>query len=166
MARRHAAEVRRAAVDLFSKGHGKAFVASRLGLSRTIVEQWSLTYRAVGSEVLLAMGSTHRKYDFETKVAAASAVVDLGRPKSEVMVEFGIASRSPLNAWCSRYREGGADALRPRPKGRPKAQSTPKTREQQLEREVERLRAQVAYLKKSIALKAELGLLPGRGPRP
>ena len=167
MARRHAAEVRRAAVDLFSKGHGKAFVASRLGLSRTIVEQWSLTYRAVGSEALLAMGSTHRKYDFETKVAAASAVVDLGRPKSEVMVEFGIASRSPLNAWCSRYREGGAEALRPKPKGRPKgAEAAPATREQQLEREVRRLEAQVAYLKKSIALKAELGLLPGRGPRP
>lgn len=97
MARRHAAEVRRAAADLFSKGHGKTFAASRLGLSRAVVEQWSLTYRAVGSEALLAMGSAHRKYDFETK-AAASAVVDPGRPKSEVMAEFGIASRSPLNA--------------------------------------------------------------------
>ena len=46
------------------------------------------------------------------------------------------------------------------------ADAAPATREQQLEREVRRLEAQVAYLKKSIALKAELGLLPGRGPRP
>ena len=63
------------------------------------------------------------------------------------MAEFGIASKSPLNAWCSKYREGGVEALRPRPKGRPKAEPAPKTREEELEREVERLRAQVAYLK-------------------
>lgn len=166
MAGRHAAEVRRAAVELFSRGHGETFVANRLGLSRAVVEQWFLTYRAVGSEALLAMGTAHREYDFETKVAAASAVVDLGRPKPEVMAEFGIASKSPLNAWCSKHREGGVEALRPRPKGRPKAEPAPKTREEELEREVERLRAQVAYLKKSIALKAELGLLPGSGQRP
>lgn len=166
MAGRHAAEVRRAAVELFSRGHGETFVANRLGLSRAVVEQWFLTYRAVGSEALLAMGTAHREYDFETKVAAASAVVDLGRPKPEVMAEFGIASKSPLNAWCSKYREGGVEALRPRPKGRPKAEPAPKTREEELEREVERLRAQVAYLKKSIALNAELGLLPGSGQRP
>ena len=166
MAKRHAKEVRRAAADLFSRGHGRTFVADRLGLSRAVVEQWLLTYRAVGSEALLAMGTVHREYDFETKVAAASAVVDLGRTKPEVMAEFGIASKSPLNVWCSRYREGGADALRPRPKGRPKAESAPKTREEELEREVEKLEAQVAYLKKSIALKAELGLLPGIGRRP
>ena len=99
--------------------------------------------------------------------AAASAVVDSGRAKPEVMREFGIASKSPLDSWCRKYRECGAEALRPKPKGRPKgAEAAPATREQQLEREVRRLEAQVAYLKKSIALKAELGLLPGRGPRP
>ena len=38
--------------------------------------------------------------------------------------------------------------------------------ERELEERVRKLEAQVAYLKKSIALKAELGLLPGRGPRP
>lgn len=57
MAGRHAAEVRRAAVELFSRGHGETFVANRLGLSRAVVEQWFLTYRAVGSEALLAMGN-------------------------------------------------------------------------------------------------------------
>ena len=63
-------------------------------------------------------GRGARTYDFGTKVAAASAVVDRGRPKSEVMRDFGIASRSPLDSWCRAYREGGAEALRPRPKGR------------------------------------------------
>ena len=130
------------------------------------MRKWQDTFRSVGREVLLGMGEK-RSYDWETKVAAASAVVDSGRAKPEVMRKFGIASKSPLEAWCRKYREGGAEALRPKPKGRPKgAEAAPATREQQLEREVRRLEAQVAYLKKSIALKAELGLLPGRGPRP
>ena len=104
------------------------------------------------------MGKTHARYDFETKVAAASAVVDGGMAKAEAMERFGIASLSPLKQWCRLYREGGAEALRPKPKGRPRgsgAKAAPATREQELERQVRRLEAQVAYLKKSIALKAE-----------
>ena len=65
------------------------------------------------------------------------------------MERFGIASLSPLKRWCGLYREGGAEALRPKPKGRPRGSGakTPMTREQELEREVRRLEAQVAYLK-------------------
>lgn len=158
--------VRSAAADMFERGFGRDAVACALGIPSRAVRQWHETFRAVGREVLLDMGKA-RSYDWGTKVAAASAVVDSGRAKPEVMREFGIASKSPLDSWCRKYREGGAEALRPKPKGRPKgAEVAPATREQQLEREVRRLEAQVAYLKKSIALKAELGLLPGRGPRP
>lgn len=49
-------------------------------------------------------------------------------------------------------------ALRPKPKGRHKGTSSPPkktTREQELERRVRKLEAENAYLKKSIALKAE-----------
>lgn len=157
--------VRSAAADMFERGFGRQAVARELGIPQNAVRKWQETFRAVGREVLLGMGCK-RSYDWETKVAAASAVVDSGRAKPEVMREFGIASKSPLESWCRKYREGGAEALRPKPKGRPKAAGAPMTREQELEREVRRLEAQVAYLKKSIALKAELGLLPGRGPRP
>ena len=157
--------VRSAAADMFEKGIGRQAVARELGIPQDAVRKWHETFRAVGREVLLGMGCK-RSYDWETKVAAASAVVDSGRAKPEVMREFGIASKSPLEAWCRKYREGGAEALRPKPKGRPMADGKPMAREQELEREVRRLETQVAYLKKSIALKAELGLLPGRGPRP
>lgn len=76
-------------------------------------------------------------------------------PKPEAMGRFGIASASPLDKWCRLCREGDAEALRPKPKGRPRREAALMTREQELEREVGRLGAQVAYLKKSIALKAE-----------
>ena len=50
----------------------------------------------------------------------------------------------------------GAEALRPKPKGRPSgSKARPRTREQELERRVRKLEAENAYLKKSIALKAE-----------
>lgn len=147
MAKMHGRETRLRTLRLFERGLGRDAVARKLGLSRSIVGKWLLTCRAVGSGVFLEMGGAHRAYDFGTKVAAASAVVDRGRPKSEVMRGFGIASRSPLDSWCRAYREGGAEALRPRPKGRPKADPAPKTREEELEREVRRLEVQVAHLK-------------------
>ena len=158
---------RELACDLFERGAGRASAAKRLGIPERAVAKWQLTYRAVGRGGLLDMGKTHARYDFETKVAAAKAVVDGGMAKPEAMERFGIASASPLDSWCRLYREGGAEALRPKPKGRPKgpgAKAAPKTREEELEERVRKLEAQVAYLKKSIALKAELRSRTGRRP--
>ena len=112
---------------------------------------------------LLAMGVKRAKYDYETKVAAARAVVDGGMSKPEAMVRFGIASATSLKKWCRLYREGGAQALKPKPKGRPKG-AVPPTREEELEERVRKLEAQVAYLKKSIALKAQRRSQTGTKP--
>ena len=162
--------------DRLLRGAGRRAVrpALRLRIGRSdawilarAVRKWQQTYRAVGRDGLLNMGKTHARYDFETKVAAAGAVVDGGMPKPEAMRRFGIASPSPLDRWCRLYREGGAEALRPKPKGRPGgsgAKAAPRTREQELEERVRKLEAQVAYLKKSIALKAELRSRTGRRP--
>ena len=109
------------------------------------------------------MGVKHTKYDYETKVAAARAVVDGGMSKPEAMVYFGIASVTPLKQWCRLYRQGGAQALKPKPQGRPKG-AVPPTREEELEERVRKLEAQVAYLKKSIALKAQRRSQTGTKP--
>lgn len=53
------------------------------------------TYRAIGRGGLLAMGGKRARYDYETKVAAASAAVDGGIPKPEATGRFGIASATP-----------------------------------------------------------------------
>lgn len=157
--------LRSAAAGMAAAGWGRERIADSLGVPRSTMRKWLRTNRSVGREGLLAMGSRRKSYSWEDKVAAARAVCEQGVPKPEAMARFGVAGESTLDTWCRRYREGGPEALAPRPKGRPAA-GPPATREQELEREVERLGAQVAYLKKSIALKAELGLLPGRGPRP
>ena len=163
---KHDRALRELAADLFASGHGCESVANRLGIPARAVRKWQQTYLAVGRDGLLNMGKAHTRYDFETKVAAASAVVDGGMAKPEAMERFGIASLSPLKRWCGLYREGGAEALRPKPKGRPRGSGAkaPKTREEELEERVRKLEAQVAYLKKSIALKAELRSRTGRRP--
>ena len=109
--------VRGLACGLFDRGFGHEAAAARLGIPLKAVRQWHLTYRAVGRDALLDMG-THRSYDYETKVAAARAVVDGGTAKPEAMERFGIASLTSLRQWCRLYREGGAEALRPKPRGR------------------------------------------------
>ena len=164
---RHDRLLRERAVEMFEKGLGYRSAARELGVPAEAVRDWQKTYRATGRDGLLAMGGRQARYDYETKVAAARAVVDGGMSKPEAMERFGVASATPLKQWCRLYREGGAEALRPKPKGRPKgsgAKTAPMTREQELEERVRKLEAQVAYLKKSIALKAERRSRTGRRP--
>ena len=71
------------------------------------------------------------------------------------------AGLAPLERWCRLYREGGAEALEPKPKGRPKgSRSKPRerTREQELEERCRRLETEIAYLKKLRALVERDGL--------
>ena len=160
---RHDRLLRKQAAQMFEKGFGYRLTARKLGVSAATVREWQKMYRVIGKGGLLAMGVKHTKYDYETKVAAAAAVVDGGMSKPEAMMRFGIASATPLKQWCRLYRQGGAQALKPKPKGRPKG-SVPPTREEELEERVRKLEAQVAYLKKSIALKAHRRSQTGTKP--
>ena len=110
------------AAELYDEGHGRASIAALLGIPEETVRKWLDVYRSAGIEVLAMMGKKHNTYSFETKLAAVKAVVDEGLTKPEAMARFGIASTSPLRKWLRAYREEGPEALRPKPKGRPKAE--------------------------------------------
>lgn len=158
---KHDVETRRRAVELFRCGHGCDVASRSLSVPRDTVKKWLQIYRAFGSEVLLSMDGKQARYTYEQKIAAASAVVERGMAKPDAMREFGIMSRAPLDRWCRLYREGGAEALRPKPRGRPRGSgSEPRelTREQELEERCRRLEAEVAYLKKLRALVERDGL--------
>lgn len=158
---KHDIEARKAAIELFERGHGSKSAAKALSVPRNTVRQWLYVYRSFGSEVLLSMGGKPARYTYEQKVAAASAVVDGGMGRRDAMEAFGVMSMAPLMRWCGLYREGGAEALRPKPKGRPKgskSRSRERTREQELEERCRRLETEVAYLKKLRALVERDGL--------
>ena len=161
----HSLETREKAAGLIDRGHGCGSVASALAISESVAHDWVSTYRAVGREAFLSMGSKRRRYSYETKLAAARDYVDGGMAASEVMSRHGVVNLSQVKDWARAYREGGPEALRPRPKGRPKGRPAgPATREEELEAENRRLRAEVAYLKKLRALEAA-GRAPGRSAR-
>jgi len=164
---RHDRSVRELAAGMFDEGRGYESVARSLGIPAKAERKWQQTYRAVGRDGLSDMGKTHARYDYVTKVAAARAVVEGGMSKPGAMERFGIASSSPLDRWCRLYREGGAEALRPKPKGRPRgsgAKAAPMTREQEPGREAGRPGAQVAHPRKPMAPEAELRSRAGRRP--
>ena len=57
-------------------------------MSAETVREWQKMYRVIGRGGLLAMGGQQARYDYETKVAAASAVVDGGMSKPEAQVAY------------------------------------------------------------------------------
>lgn len=151
-------DLRLQAVELFKLGYGYKLVSSCLGINNGAVRQWHHAFNSVGPEVVLVMGESHKTYSFEVKLQAVKSVVDEGEAILDVMKKYQIVSHSSLKKWCMLYRKEGPDALRPKPKGRPKnstSNSQTLTREQELESRVHYLEAENAYLKKLAALKAE-----------
>ncbi|MFV1050244.1 helix-turn-helix domain-containing protein, partial [Klebsiella pneumoniae] len=92
---RHNRLLREQATQMFERGFGYGLTAKKLGVSAATVREWQKMYHVIGRDGLLTMGIKHTKYDYETKVAAAKAVVDGGMSKPEAMVHFGIASATP-----------------------------------------------------------------------
>ena len=149
-------DVRTRAAELFELGWGHDAVARYLGMSPYLLRSWHYTYRALGKEALFV--TAHKTYDFETKLQAVRDFLDKGLSKPEIMAKYGIASRNPLNMWVRLYREGGADALLPKPKGRPGKPANPvyATREEELEARIRELELELEIQKRINALADEI----------
>ena len=85
---KHDASLLVEAARLHDAGLGRRAIAARLGVPHEAVRKWLVKYRAGGMELLLKMGGKQSRYDYGTKVAAASAVVDGGMGKPEAMKRF------------------------------------------------------------------------------
>ena len=87
---------------------------------------------------------------FEQGMSYGTAAKTLGVSKMDLAREFDLSSGQLVDDWSRTWRKGGDDALKPKPKGRPKGSSAPKrlTEEEKLRRQIERLEAENAYLKK------------------
>lgn len=60
-----------------------------------------------------------RSYTFEEKLEAVKAHIEDGLTAQQAMEKYDIRSKSAFFRWCTAYREGGPEALRPRRRGRP-----------------------------------------------
>lgn len=152
---RYGMDIRAEAVRYFEMGLADRAVARLLGIHRGTVRNWLYAYRALGKEALFV--SKHKTYPHDLKVEAAKAVVEGKMSKPEAMEAFGLKSKTQIETWCRLYREGGADALLPKPKGRPKkAKPVFSSREEELEERVRELELELEIQKRINALAEEI----------
>ena len=111
-------DVRRRAAELFEAGAGHRLVAAALEIPDATARQWSRAFSAGGADAVLGGGSRRMTYDLETKLDAVRDHLDRGKSVREVMIAHGVTSESSVKMWCRKYRDGGADALVEKRRGR------------------------------------------------
>lgn len=150
------AEQRLAAVDLFEEGFGHVAVSSRLGVSAGAVEKLGERFRIWGRAALEGK-PTKQVYSFEFKLELVRRYLSGEGTAMDLALKHQLNSPAQVRNWAKIYREQGEDGLRPKPKGRPRAASSPEPTEltelEKLRRENQRLQAENAYLKKVRALR-------------
>jgi transposase len=140
---------------------GMRVLAHQHGVSRTVLRRWVAAYRQHGRD---GLRRKREHYDAQFKMSVLVHMWKKGLSREQVAAVFDIRSPGGIAKWEYQYHEGGIDALKPRTRGRRKTMNPPvpektapdsapdeRTREQLL-KENEYLRAEVAYLKKLDAL--------------
>lgn len=118
------------------------------------IKRWVRAFQKFGSEGL----KRKRKktvYPIQFKVDVLHFMKETGASYSETGIAFGMNNPSLIANWNRIFQENGMEGLKPKQKGRPsmsrkpvkKAKSTSLSQEE-LERENELLRLEIAYLKK------------------
>lgn len=138
-------------------------MAKRHGLaSHAMLERWVMAYRLHGSAGLSKKSST---YSAEFKLSVLRHMWENQASRTQTAARFDIRHHAVVGIWERAYRDGGLEALIPRPRERTKAVTTPepapaadsaqdddKLSREQLLAEVKQLRMELAYTKKLQAL--------------
>ena len=103
--RRYDDGFRREALELIKAGAGGNTLARRLAIPVYTARNWIRLYRSGGEEAVMG-GNGSRRYDWETKVAAARDHVENGMTKTEAMDRHGIASIVDWQRCVRRFLRG------------------------------------------------------------
>ncbi|MDO8713986.1 MAG: helix-turn-helix domain-containing protein [Polynucleobacter sp.] len=145
----HSDDVRIEASKQFALGYGYFTVAKFLGLPLSTARTWQDAYRQ-GHLLHFETMRENKVYPQELKVEAVEKFL-AGTSKTEILLEFGITTRSVFDKWVAIYRKDGPSALAAKPKGRRLLVEGTET----LEAKVYRLEMENALLKKFQALMTE-----------
>jgi transposase len=140
---------------------GVRTIAQRHGVGCTVLRRWIAVYEQHGRE---GLRKKYSHYDAQFRMSVLSHMWRENLSCQQAAAVFDIRAQGAIAKWERQYHAGGIDALAPRPRGRPRKMTRPdhekptgktapdeRTREQLL-KENEYLRAEVAYLKKLDAL--------------
>lgn len=135
-------------------------VAHDLGLDATMVRRWVRFYELYGLAGLERR--SNREYSVKFKMKVLQAVSSGRFSIKESALKYNVAAESSIINWQRNYEKFGILGLENKSRGRPKIMSDykrkkrksdkPLTREEELLLENERLRAEIAVLKKLDAL--------------
>lgn len=140
--------------------NGVADVSNKLGINESELKKWVKYYKKYGVPALEPR-PTNTRYTLDFKLKVVHTIENHGFSIREAALKFNVPSPSTVQRWFSIYQETGSFAIQQRPKGRPrimnkgkpnKQSNKPLTREEELLRENESLRAELALLKKLHAL--------------
>lgn len=158
---KYSLEFKRGCVDKILQDHlSVTSLANELGLDRTMLRKWCRFYEFYGIAGL--QRKSNRQYDVQFKLNVLASIREGKYSIKESAVRFNIAAESSIINWQRDYEKSGILGLEKKPQGRPKIMSEykrkkrksdkPLTREEELLLENERLRAEIAVLKKLDAL--------------
>lgn len=145
---------------IIKKSRSIRSVAHALGLDTGMIRRWVRFYELYGVAGLERR--SNREYDLKFNLKALETIESGRFSIKESALEFNIAAEASIINWKRDYEKFGILGLENKPKGRPKIMSDykhkkrksdkPLTREEELLLENERLRAEIAVLKKLDAL--------------
>ncbi len=158
--RRHSLEYKMSLISRYESGATVRQLSAESGIYYTQIKEWLRQYRANGAEGL-SMKNT--RYPVSLKVEVVSKILGKELSLHQASIDFRI-TRSVIQKWIKRVDAQGIESLSIDNRGRhgksfmdknAKKPPVQLSREQELLNENERLRAEVAYLKKLRALVEE-----------
>jgi transposase len=128
--------------------------------SRSLIERWVASYQHHG---VAGLSKKRSWYSAEFKLSVLQHMWENQLSITQTATKFDIRRHATVGVWERAYRDGGFDALVPRPTVKPKKMTTPTTKPESLPGEDKRsredllaeldyLRMENAYLKKLRAL--------------
>jgi len=146
--------------EYLGKQTGSKALAKKYGCQRSSVEHWVSLYRVHGRG---GLRKKHDSYSAQFKLSVLQHMWENELSFGQTAAVFNIRNHAAVGIWERMYREGGFDALIPRPRGRSKQMPAPITKPEtssddekrtrdELVAELNQLRMENAYLKKLQAL--------------
>ncbi|AOV06869.1 helix-turn-helix domain-containing protein [Sporosarcina ureilytica] len=137
---------------------GYRLLARKYGIpSKSPIESWVQAYKAFGEDGLRRKRSK-KVYSVQFKLDVLHFIKRTGASYQDTAIEFNMNNPSLIANWKRTFLKEGVEGLKPKSKGCPTMSKDKKakpvkteekmSREEQLERENELLRLEIAYLKK------------------
>lgn len=155
--------------DYLNRKGGFAFLADKYGISsKTIVEKWVASYKAMGKESL-KRSRQNKSYSVQFKINAVELYLTTEMSYQNLAIELEMNNPSLLAKWVQVFHSEGIEGLS-KAKGRPpkmtpdklsrdvesrKTEGSQETHIEELEKRVHRLEIENAFLKELRRLRSE-----------